>query len=85
MSTEVNTALRDEFQYYLDHQEDFASKYDGMIIVLKGHKVIGSYRTQLEALSEAKKSHALGTFLVQQVSRGSSATSHTFHSRVAFH
>jgi hypothetical protein len=84
MQATISTTLKDEFQYYLDNQAEIAAKYDGMVIVLKAHKVIGSYRTQLEALTDAKKEHPMCTFLVQQVSKDASGYSHTFHSRVAF-
>lgn len=36
------------------------------------------------AVSETKKAHELGTFLVQKVAPGTEAYTQTFHSRVAF-
>lgn len=68
----------------MDHQQELASKYDGMVIVIKDGGILGVYKTQLEAIVATRKKHALGTFLVQQVSKDASGYTHTFHSRVAF-
>ena len=84
MTTVTNTVLKNEFDFYLKHQDELASQYDGKVIVLKDGKVIGSYATQLEALTETRKTHPLGSFLVQRVSKDNSGHSQTFHSRVRF-
>jgi len=76
--------LKNEFDYYLKHQDDFVREFEGKVVVLKDHKVIGVYDDELEAVKEAEKSNSLGTFLVQRVERGSGSTTQTFHSRVAF-
>lgn len=76
--------LREEFQYYLDHQDEMVQKYDGKVIVIKGGTVLGAYDDELTAISETQKTHELGTFLVQRVSRGPNAYTQTFHSRVVF-
>ena len=77
--------LKDEFEFYLAHQEEFVKQYNGMVIVLKDHKVLGVYRDKPAAIREAMQlGHALGTFLVQFVSPGDEAYTQTFHSRVSF-
>ena len=60
-------ALTDEFQYYLDHQTELAEQYEGKVIVIKAHRVIGAYSSEIEAIRQTTKKHALGTFLVQTV------------------
>ena len=60
-------ALRDEFQYYLDHQAELAAQYEGKVIVIKDHRVIGVYSSEIEAIRQTTKEHALGTFLVAAV------------------
>ena len=80
----MNKPLQDEFQFYLDHQDEMVEKYDGKYIVIKGGEVLGSYDDELVAISETQESHELGTFLVQKVSQGSSDYTQAFHSRVVF-
>ena len=71
-------ALRDEFQYYLDHQAELAAQYEGKVIV------IGAYASEIEAIRQATKEHALGTFLVQPCSSDPESTLQTYHSRICF-
>jgi hypothetical protein len=59
-------------------------KYNGKYIVIKNQEVIGDYDDLVTAVNETKKTHELGTFLVQKVEPGDTAYSQTFHSRVAF-
>ena len=80
----MSNPLREEFQFYLDHQDEMVEKYDGKYIVIKDGKVLGAYDDELTAVIESKKAHELGTFLVQLVSKGTSAYTQTFHSRVVF-
>ncbi len=76
--------LEKEFQFYRAHQSELVEKYNGKFLVIVCEKVVGSYDTELEAYSEAKKRHKLGTFLVQHCSAGKESYTQTFHSRVAF-
>ncbi len=76
--------LKKEFEYYLAHQEEFVRQYDGKVIVLKDHKVLGVYDDTLSAVTSTQLEHKLGTFLVQKVTAGTASTSQTYHSRVVF-
>lgn len=80
----MSSPLKAEFQYFLDHQKELVEQYAGKVVVIKDQHVIGAYQTEGEAISEAQKSHKLGTFLVQRVEPGTSSYTQTFHSRVAF-
>jgi hypothetical protein len=80
----VASSLHADFQYYLDHQESIVDQYDGQYIVIKDGVILGAYPDELSAISETQKTHAIGTFLVQRVSRGTEAYSQSFHSRVVF-
>lgn len=80
----VRKILLDEFTYYLDHQDEMVAQYDGKVIALKGHEVIGVYANESEAVVETQKDHPLGTFLVQKVSTGETDYTAKFHSRVSF-
>lgn len=74
--------LRDEFQYYLDHQAELAAQYEGAVIVIKDRRVIGAYSSEIEAIRQTE--HALGTFLVQPCSSDPESTLQTYHSRICF-
>ena len=74
--------LEKEFEYYLEHEQEFLKKYSGKYIVIKDNNVIGVYETQLEAYDESKKVYPVGTFLIQHCVVG--GYKQTFHSRVAF-
>lgn len=77
--------LEKEFQYYLDHQDEFVKKYNGKFLVIKDSKVVKAYDDKDEAYFEAQKDNDLGTFLIQYCSPGNMAYTQTFHSlNVAF-
>ena len=80
----MTSSLQRDFEFYLSHQDEMVEKYDGQYIVIKDGAVLGAYDNELAAVTETQKSHKLGTFLVQKVSKGNAAYSQTFHSRVVF-
>ena len=81
---ETSKLLKEEFEHYIAHQDEYVEQYDGKVIVLKDGKVLGVYDDDLDAVSETKKLHELGTFLVQRVSKGDAAYSQQYHSRAVF-
>ena len=78
----MTSPLEEEFQYYIEHQDELVEKYRGKVIVIKNGEVIGEYDSDLEAINETTKQHELGTFLVQKCEPGSDSYTQTFHSRV---
>ena len=80
----MDSPLKPEFDYYLANQAELVKKYNGKFVVIKNRQVIGVYDDQASAVSETRKTHELGTFLVQKVEAGPAAYTQTFHSRVAF-
>ena len=52
--------LDKEFQYFMEHQQELASKYDGKYIVIVGNRVVGVYATNEEAYEESLKNYKLG-------------------------
>jgi len=76
--------LKKEFEYFLEHREEFAKKYNGRFIVIKNREVIGDYKTEIEAVEETSKKEEIGTFLVQKCEPGDQSFTQTFHSRVSF-
>ena len=80
----MNNPLQQEFRFYIEHQDEMVKKYNGKFIVIKDEIVLGAFDDELTAVTETRKAHELGTFLVQKVSPGDAAYSQTFHSRVIF-
>ena len=76
--------LNKEFEYFLANQGKLVSEYGGKVVVIKNGAVIGVYDDQLKAVTETRKHHQMGTFLVQKVESGKDVYTQTFHSRVAF-
>jgi len=75
--------LEREFHYYLAHQNELVQKYNGKFIVIKGTTVLGAYDSEWEAVQETRKTHELGTFLVQKCELGEASYTQTYFSRVA--
>lgn len=70
--------LEKEFDYYVEHQEELVNKYDGKVVVIKDQKVIGIFNSEIEAITETKKEHELGTFFVQRCGPGEENYTQTF-------
>lgn len=80
----IMTDLKKLFQYYLDHQEELVSEYNGKFIVIKDEGVVGAYDSELDAYQDSVKKFELGTFLIQQCSPGEESYTQTFRTRVIF-
>ena len=76
--------INQEFQYYLDNQQDLVAKYNGKTLVIKDLKVVGVYNSEAEAYTEASKQFAVGTFLIQKCQPGKENYTQTFHTRASF-
>ena len=76
--------LRQEFEYYLQHQAELVKQYGGKVIAIKDGQVIGVFDTELQAVQQTSKDHQPGTFLVQRCEPGPEAYTQVFHSRVSF-
>ena len=80
----MSPTLKDEFEFYLAHQNEMVEKYDGQVIVIKKSEVLGAYDSELAAFTETVKDHDRGTFMIQRVSEGTEAYTATYTSRVTF-
>lgn len=76
--------LKDEFQYYIDHQAELLKEYNGKYLVIKDKTVVASYTDANEAYFKSMEVYEPGTFLIQLCSPGEQSYTQTFHSRVAF-
>ena len=76
--------LEREFQYYKDHQDDLVKQHGGKFLAIVGEEVVGVFDSEIEAYLQTKKTHEVGTFLIQHCLPGKNSYTQTFHSRVAF-
>ncbi len=73
--------LKHESDRYRELHEEMVRLYEGRVIVMKNGVVIGDYADERSAVIETRKTHPMGTFLVQRVSRDYATPSMTLHSR----
>lgn len=76
--------LKQEFQYYLDHQDELVKKHLNKFLIIKDQKVVAVYDTKQQAYDEGSAKYELGTFLIQHCLPGSLSHTQTFHSQVIF-
>ncbi len=76
--------LEKEFNFYLEHQEEFVKKYFDKYLVIRDSEIVGIYENEIEAYTESSKKYNLGTFLIQHCLPGENNYKQTFHSRVIF-
>ena len=61
--------MREDFEWFENHYEEFQGKYGNAFLVIKNKCVIGVYNSYGEGVREAQKTEALGTFIVQECCR----------------
>jgi len=75
--------LQNEFQYYLDHQNELVPKYNGKYVVVVGNQVVGAYESRTDAYYDSLEKYEEGTFLIQLCTPGDSAYTVHFYSPVS--
>lgn len=75
--------LQEEFDYYVEHQNELVGRYLNKFIVIKGHEVEGAFDTATEAFKNALTKYDAGTFMIQHVTPGKESYSQTYFSNVA--
>ncbi|MCQ2338316.1 MAG: DUF5678 domain-containing protein [Paludibacteraceae bacterium] len=76
--------LDKEFAFYLEHQYELVSLYDGKYVMVVGENVVGAYDSVGEACHIGKQKYGAGNFLLQLCTPGDSAYTITYHSRAKF-
>lgn len=59
--------LEKEYKFYQDNKASLIKNYLHKHIVIKDDKILGSYNSMEEAISEALIENELGTFLVKYI------------------
>lgn len=70
-----------ELAFFIDHQAELVSKYDGQVLVLKDAAVVGAYPTALAAQTAAEKRFGSGTYMLQPCEPGPGAYTVTVSSQ----
>ncbi|MBF8267642.1 MAG: hypothetical protein HW388_1150 [Dehalococcoidia bacterium] len=74
--------LEKEYEYYRANQRVLAEEYNGKVLVIKGQEIIGVFDSELAAVEETKRTHPLGSFLVQRCATPEESKPQVFQSRV---
>jgi hypothetical protein len=74
--------LVSEFRYYLAHQDELVARYNGKVLAIENHTVIGAYDSEAEAVDETAKSHELGNFYRAALRAGTDAYTRVVHSPI---
>ena len=74
--------IEQEFQYYLQHQNEFVTQYNNRYLVIHNQQVVGDYATFADAVTDAQRRYQPGTFIVQRCSEGPKDYTFSYHSRV---
>lgn len=72
--------LENEFQYFLDHQQEIYHIHGDKVVVIVGNRVIGVFDNEAQAITESRKEYAPGTFLVQKSGPDEKVYTAHFHS-----
>ena len=62
--------MKENFHYYLDHQEELVQQYDGRVLVIRDKKVVGDFKDNDEAYTFGMINYGGGNFLMQRCSPG---------------
>ncbi len=76
--------LEKEFEYFKANNETLFASYPNKYLVIKDLKVQYAGESFEDALSYATQHFEMGSFLVQQCTKGAEGYTQTFHSRVVF-
>lgn len=70
--------LQAAFNFFIEHQEELVSKYNGRIIVIADQQVIGDYESASLAYAETIKTRNPGTFMIRRCIPGPDAYTQTY-------
>jgi hypothetical protein len=76
--------IKDLFKWYLENQSGLVKQYDGKVLVIKDHQVVGSFDNEESAYFDSAGKYEPGTFMIQRCTEGPDAYTQHFSSRVIF-
>ena len=78
------STLKDNFHYYLDHQDEFVPMYNGRVLVIHDSEVVGDFENNGQAYAFGMTTCGEGNFLIQRCSPGKKDYTLTLGSQAAF-
>lgn len=60
------TERKNDFNYFINHYQEFYKQYGHKFIVIKDKEILGSYDTEWDAIDTTSKKYPLGSFIVQE-------------------
>lgn len=66
MSNYTDTDRKKDFNYFIEHYQEFYREYGHKFIAIKNEQVLGAYETEAMAIDETAKNYPFGTFIVQE-------------------
>jgi hypothetical protein len=77
--------LQNEFEWYLNHQNELVKQYSGQYLVISGQAVVYSSESKEDAYQKGISSIGVGKFILQLCTPGTEAYTITYHThRVSF-
>ena len=77
--------LKNEFEWYLENQNELVNQYSGKYLVISGKQVLFASEKKADAYNNGVSSVGLGNFILQRCTPGDEAYTMTFHThRVSF-
>jgi hypothetical protein len=72
--------MKQDFEYFLENLDKLVTQYGNKYIVIKNKAVLGAYENFESAIRNTAKTEEIGTFIIQQCTKDSSAYTAIFHS-----
>ena len=78
------SALQENFQFYLDNQEELVKRFGGRVLVIHNLEVTGDFGSNGEAYVFGVKTYGEGNFLIQRCSPGKKDYTAIYSSQAIF-
>lgn len=66
MSTYGETERQNDFDYFIQHYQEFYKQYGHKFLAIKNKKILGIYDDEVSAINTTSEKYPLGTFIVQE-------------------
>lgn len=69
MSTTTESILKNEIEYFNSMRAEWLQHYEGHFALVKDHKLIGTFTTEVEAYREGVKLFGNNPFLIKKIEK----------------
>jgi hypothetical protein len=57
---------KQDFDFFIQNYQELYNRYGHKFLAIKNQEILGSYDTELEAITNTEKQYPLGSFIVQE-------------------